>query len=158
MTPVRLPVVKSVKRYKCWWNCDNSLPEDIGGVVRGCPIDYFTVPVTFKNEKGFVKLTGYEGSYSMNISLEFRWMLSQCDKNVLLKSCNIYSHCFHSFYIRISSHVQKHLKQTLTWIFNINLYTSVTRLLKLRKLLNLVAMFLIKIMLVFNRKKQFVVT
>jgi hypothetical protein len=41
-------------------------------VVRGCPIDYFTVPVTFKNEKGFVKLTGYEGSYSMNVSLEFR--------------------------------------------------------------------------------------
>ena len=41
-------------------------------MVRGCPIDYFTVPVTFKNEKGFVKLTGYEGSYSMNVSLEFR--------------------------------------------------------------------------------------
>jgi hypothetical protein len=41
--------------------------------VRGCPIDYFTVPVTFKNEKGYVKLTGYEGSYSMNVSLEFRW-------------------------------------------------------------------------------------
>ena len=49
-----------------------SFSEDIGGVVRGCPIDYFTVPVTFKNEKGFVKLTGYEGSYSMNVSLEFR--------------------------------------------------------------------------------------
>ena len=46
--------------------------EEIGGVVKGCPIDYFTVPVTFKNEKGFVKLTGYEGSYTMNISLEFR--------------------------------------------------------------------------------------
>ena len=41
--------------------------------MRGCPIDYFTVPVTFKNEKGFVKLTGYEGSYSMNVSLEFRY-------------------------------------------------------------------------------------
>ena len=50
------------------------ISEDIGGVVRGCPIDYFTVPVTFKNEKGFVKLTGYEGSYSMNVSLEFRFV------------------------------------------------------------------------------------
>lgn len=46
--------------------------EDIGGVVKGCPIDYFTVPVTFKHPKSFVKLTGYEGSYSMNVSLEFR--------------------------------------------------------------------------------------
>ena len=48
--------------------------EDMGGVVRGCPTDFMTVPVTFKNEKGFVKLTGYEGSYSMNVSLEFRFV------------------------------------------------------------------------------------
>jgi hypothetical protein len=48
------------------------MSEDIGGVIRGCPIDFLTVPVTFKNEKGFVKLTGYEGSYSMNVTLEFR--------------------------------------------------------------------------------------
>jgi hypothetical protein len=50
-----------------------AISEDIGGVIRGCPIDFLTVPVTFKNEKGFVKLTGYEGSYSMNVTLEFRF-------------------------------------------------------------------------------------
>ena len=46
--------------------------EDIGGVVKGCPIDYFTVPVTFKNSQSHVKLTGYEGSYSLNVRFEFR--------------------------------------------------------------------------------------
>jgi len=44
----------------------------IGGVIKGCTEDYFTVPVTFKNDRSFVRLTGYEGSYSMNVSLEFR--------------------------------------------------------------------------------------
>ncbi len=32
--------------------------EDIGGVVRGCPADHFTVPVTFKNENSYVRLIG----------------------------------------------------------------------------------------------------
>jgi hypothetical protein len=32
--------------------------EDIGGVIKGCPTDYFTVPVTFKNSNAFVKLSG----------------------------------------------------------------------------------------------------
>ena len=35
--------------------------EAFGGVTRGCTLDYFTVPVTFKNEQSFVRLTGYEG-------------------------------------------------------------------------------------------------
>ena len=47
--------------------------EDIGGgVVKGCQPEYFSIPVTFKNSKSFAKLTGYEGSYSMNVSIEFR--------------------------------------------------------------------------------------
>ena len=46
--------------------------EERGGVVKGCQTDYFTVPVTFKNSQSYVRLTGYEGSYSMNVSLEFR--------------------------------------------------------------------------------------
>ena len=46
--------------------------EDIGGVTKGCQPEYFSIPVTFKNSKSFAKLTGYEGSYSMNVSLEFR--------------------------------------------------------------------------------------
>ncbi len=46
--------------------------EEIGGVIKGCTVDYFTVPVTFKNDNAHVRLTGYEGSYSMNVSLEFR--------------------------------------------------------------------------------------
>ena len=43
-----------------------------GGVTKGCTPEYFSIPVTFKNSKSFAKLTGYEGSYSMNVSLEFR--------------------------------------------------------------------------------------
>ena len=46
--------------------------EDIGGVTKGCQPEYFSIPVTFKNSKSFARLTGYEGSYSMNVSLEFR--------------------------------------------------------------------------------------
>lgn len=47
--------------------------DDVGGVVKGCPINYFTVPVTFKNKDSFVRLTGYvEGSYSLNVRFEFR--------------------------------------------------------------------------------------
>ena len=48
--------------------------DDVGdGVVKGCPINYFTVPVTFKNKGSFVRLTGYvEGSYSLNVRFEFR--------------------------------------------------------------------------------------
>ncbi len=46
--------------------------EEQGGVTRGCTQDYFTVPVTFKNEQSFVRLTGVESSYSMNVSLDFR--------------------------------------------------------------------------------------
>ncbi len=46
--------------------------EDIGGVFKGCQPEYFSIPVTFKNSKSFARLTGYEGSYSMNVSLEFR--------------------------------------------------------------------------------------
>jgi len=30
------------------------------------------MPITFKNDHSFVRLRGYEGSYSMNVSLEFR--------------------------------------------------------------------------------------
>ena len=45
---------------------------DVGGVVRGCPNDALSVPVTFKNRKSHVRLTGYEGSTQMNVSLEFR--------------------------------------------------------------------------------------
>ena len=48
--------------------------EDTGinQVAQSCPIDHFTVPVTFKNAQSFVKLPGLEGSYSMNVRLEFR--------------------------------------------------------------------------------------
>ena len=46
--------------------------ENLGGVTKGCPQDYFTVPVTFKNAQSYVRLPGYEGSYSMNVSMEFR--------------------------------------------------------------------------------------
>ncbi|XP_040565302.1 neurexin-4 [Lepeophtheirus salmonis] len=46
--------------------------EDIGGVTKGCPKNYYTIPVTFKNAKSSVRLTGYEGSEKMNVSLEFR--------------------------------------------------------------------------------------
>jgi len=48
------------------------LYEDIGGVTKGCQPEYFSIPVTFKNSKSYARLTGYEGSYSMNVSLEFR--------------------------------------------------------------------------------------
>ena len=46
--------------------------EDIGKVTLGCPVDQISTPVTFKNEASSVKLTGFEGSYAMNVSLEFR--------------------------------------------------------------------------------------
>ena len=46
--------------------------ESAGGVSQGCPIDYLTIPVTFKNSKSYVKLTGYEGADRLNVSLEFR--------------------------------------------------------------------------------------
>ena len=32
----------------------------------------WTIPITFRTAAGYVKLTGYEGSYQFNISLEFR--------------------------------------------------------------------------------------
>ncbi|CAB4061393.1 Neurexin-4 [Lepeophtheirus salmonis] len=35
--------------------------EDIGGVTKGCPKNYYTIPVTFKNAKSSVRLTGSEG-------------------------------------------------------------------------------------------------
>jgi contactin associated protein-like 2 len=44
----------------------------LGGVVRGCPVDQTTLPVTFKTEKSFVKLTGDEGSENLNVTLDFR--------------------------------------------------------------------------------------
>ena len=41
--------------------------------MKGCPINYFTVPVTFKTKASFVRLQGYvEGSYSLNVRFEFR--------------------------------------------------------------------------------------
>ena len=32
--------------------------EDVGGVIKGCPSDDYTAPVTFMNSDAFVKLTG----------------------------------------------------------------------------------------------------
>ena len=48
--------------------------EDAGAnkVGQSCPFDHFTVPVTFQNSQSFVKLSGLEASYSMNVRLEFR--------------------------------------------------------------------------------------
>ena len=45
----------------------------IGSVSPGqCTRSQWTIPITFTTEKSRVKLVGYEGTYSFNITLEFR--------------------------------------------------------------------------------------
>jgi len=43
-----------------------------GAVSSVCSKDYMTIPVTFRTADSFVKQIGYEGTYTFNVSLEFR--------------------------------------------------------------------------------------
>ena len=44
--------------------------EDVGGVIKGCPSDDYTAPVTFMNSDAFVKLTGYVCSICIHYTFD----------------------------------------------------------------------------------------
>merc|ERR1712038_1079555 len=46
--------------------------DTTGSLSSQCTRSQWTIPVTFKTERSHVRLSGYEGTYSFNITLEFR--------------------------------------------------------------------------------------
>lgn len=70
-------VIKKVIFSKFLWKnffkfIKYSFPDEFGEVSVDCPTDFYNLPVTFKNEKGYLKLEGSGKSFNFNVSFEFR--------------------------------------------------------------------------------------
>lgn len=55
-----------------FYDDENYKYETKGGVTANCQRDYQTIPVTFRTRDAFVKQIGFEGTYALNVSMEFR--------------------------------------------------------------------------------------
>ena len=61
--------------------------EVIGGVIRDCPVDHASLPVTFKNDKAFVKFTGQVINLLKQVVHDIKWPFNSVTARIGSRSC-----------------------------------------------------------------------